>query len=513
MSDTDSNTVLAIDIGTTRTKVAFYRVAPEGGPEVVGGVHSVPTPGIRGDGTFDPRVLIGAALDLAGSALTRRGASFASSVRAVGVTSFLSHVFVDAAGGVIGPGLSWSYQPAPEALQACRDACGASGSGGYQGERPVAPELLAPRLVHLRRTHSTTAEQIRAVISLKDLFRAVLSETTLPEQLKTDYSVRDYSLLRDRHDQPVEPICDLLRQEGYPEAAALLPPAVPAHRAAGSLSPVMAQRLGLDQGIPVAAGATDGTSGMYGGGVLGEGTVVAVFGTTDVVMRAVPRSSSAAPDTGDNLSRNAAVTPGVEILGGSTAASGAVLGWMDTVVTGGEGWKSLPPGSDGVLVAPGFDGERAPWNLPGSIGSIHGLSLSHGGAHVARALREAQLYRMRRLIDLIVAGDPQVQVIAGGGNRSAELDQLRAAILPWPLLWRRDPELSLCGTAIFALAALEDHRTRRDVQGDEMVRRLVSAAAKDVDPTPPPSPELGQTYNGLFRRWSQWIDSVYGEHI
>jgi xylulokinase len=60
--------------------------------------------------------------------------------------------------------------------------------------------------------------------------------------------------------------------------------------------------------------------------------------------------------------------PGVVIVGGPTAAHGAMMGWwsrltgqpVDELIAAAE---AVPPGAHGVMVLPFFEGERAPrWN-------------------------------------------------------------------------------------------------------------------------------------------------------
>lgn len=375
-------TVLAIDIGTTRTKTRLYRWREHEAPGPITPVVSSPTAGLFPDGTFDVQRITTEVLRCVREAVQ----SFSVDCRrvsAVCVTSFLSHVFLDSRGDVLGPGLGWGWKPDPSCIDACTSqtswttpATLTTPAGPappapdarefHLPDRPVSPELLAPRLVHLARHQSDRARQIAAVISLKDWVRGRLTGSTAREDLLVDLSVRDYSLMRDRHDSPIDHVVATLHREGITQVATVLPPAVPAHRPCGTLTQTMAGELALPSGIPVATGATDGTTAMYGGGVLAPDTATLVTGTTDVIMRAFfqdhreDRNEGYSWNSRAGLSYNAAVVPGGYLAGGSTGASGRALLWVDTVLQGTGGWSSIPPGSEGILVAPGFDGERAP---------------------------------------------------------------------------------------------------------------------------------------------------------
>ncbi|TVR65691.1 MAG: hypothetical protein EA427_17625, partial [Spirochaetaceae bacterium] len=205
--------VLTLDIGTSRTKVALYHEPGEEerenrGPQRVGSVFSAPTAGIDGGGSFEVDLLLGTVLELTRTALaTLRATSPGVDITAVGVTSFLSHILLDSDGAVIGPGMSWSFQPSPEALRACMEACRAA---GWRPERPLGSELLAPRLVHLARYRHDLARRVRTVVCLKDLVRSRLAGSgegfdsgsdggsDTRGGVRVDWSFRDYSLLRDR---------------------------------------------------------------------------------------------------------------------------------------------------------------------------------------------------------------------------------------------------------------------------------------------------------------------------
>jgi sugar (pentulose or hexulose) kinase len=521
---TPAGPVLVLDIGTTRTKAAWYLGVRRHGP-----VNSVPTAGMDRSGTFDISEIIRSVLDVVSAAdgkehtRVMRGVGSTAGdgqVIAIAVTSFLSHVMYDADGKTVGPGLSWSFQPDPDALEACSAACRAH---GYRPERPIAPELLAPRLVHLARQDRELTRRIARVLTLKDVVRSVLTGQVCEsgelkegaaslETLHIDWSGRDYSLMRDHRDRPILPVLSLLESEGYQHPETLLPRAFAAHHPAGVLALEPARRLELPEGIPVATGATDGTTAMYGGGVLAENRIVCVFGTTDVVMRAVPSSDpSSSPSPGSGaLSCNAAVLPGHDVIGGSTSGSGSILRWAQTLVGNDESWESVPMGADGVLMAPGLGGERAPWNMPGTRGTIGGLTPAHTGKHIIRACAEALTFRLRMLVEHILADSnataTSLRLIGGGGNRSPGLDEIRALLLPWPVRWRRDGELSLCGAAIFAGAAAgADEQERNRILVD-----LCSRAADDTEEPREISSRETAAARTLYRNWREWITTVYG---
>ena len=151
------------------------------------------------------------------------------------------------------------------------------------------------------------------------------------------------------------------------------------------------------------------------------------------------------------------------------------------------------------MALPGLGGERAPFIAPHAGGGFVGLRSSHTGAHLVRALLEAQSYRVRMLVAPLVDGE--CRLVFGGGNTGGALDALRAAVLPLPLARRRELELSLCGAAMFALALHEGEADR--ARADERLDEFGRAAAADSEPVEPLAGR--DAYDRLFARWSQKI--------
>lgn len=514
--------VLAVDIGTSYTKIARYRVEPGGGPwgggppVPVGALHRVPTGAVAADGTFD----VAAVVDTVLGHLSQRNdntdahatggadgtdGTIRSHPSALSITSFLSHIFLDAQYRVLGPGLSWSYHPGDESLADVAAVAGpgadAAGAAGAEAERPVSSELLAPRLLSIARRDPQLARAIHHVVSLKDLLRYYLTGAPLT----TDYSIRDYSLLRSRTDAPVGPVVNLLREAGFTAVERLLPSAHPPTAVGGRVTDSAAARYHLPPGLPVVTGSTDGTAGMYGGGILNPNATVMLCGTTDVVMTwkpAVPTPNSPGPGRGA-ISRNAAATGTGEVWGASTSDSGGVRRWLEELLKPHDApdqprWQDVPPGAAGVRVAPGFSGERAPWNNPSLTGVIAGLQLRHHRGHVLRALLESQAYRLRMLIEEL--NPTGTMIITGGGNTAVDLTNLRGAILPFPLYQRTDGELSLCGAAMYGIAGIHPDPPQR-------LKELSRAAAVAVTPvavTPDPH------YTDHYTQWRHWITTHYG---
>jgi xylulokinase len=82
----------------------------------------------------------------------------------------------------------------------------------------------------------------------------------------------------------------------------------------------------------------------------------------------------------------------------------------------------IPAGANGVRIIPYFLGEKTPIHDPSARGAITGLSLSHGIAHVWRALLEAYAYAIKHHIEVLSEmGHPLERFRACDGGASSRV--------------------------------------------------------------------------------------------
>lgn len=225
----------------------------------------------------------------------------------------------------------------------------------------------------------------------------------------------------------------LLDLFGIPEH--VLPQIVPSIHHMG----VVAEGIpGLEEftGVPVLATLADSHAALLVHHVPGEQVAKATFGTGTSVMATsamtdadVPVSSTVAWQLNDQMTYASE---------GNIIASGSCLDWTarmlgcpDGVVPGK--WivdlAQTVDSTESVQLIPGFSGLGAPyWNRSAS-GSIVGLSLGSGPAHVARAATEAVAHQVCDVIEAIeqASGMPIGTIVAdGGASASSFLMQLQA---------------------------------------------------------------------------------------
>lgn len=256
---------------------------------------------------------------------------------------------------------------------------------------------------------------------------------------------------------------------------------------AGVVTPQGAKLTGLRPGTPVAAGTIDAWSEAVSAGVRSPGDLMLMYGTT-LFMVEVLREPRVHP----KLWGTSGVFPGTHNLAAGMSTSGALTGWLRQIA-GGVPFASLvqeaaavPPGSDGLVVLPYFQGERTPIYDPQARGLICGLTLNHGRGHLYRALLESTAYGVRHILEVMVgAGGEEPRLVAvGGGTKGGLWTQIVSDVTGRPQVLPRQTIGASYGDALLAAIA-------------------VGLADKDTEWNPPaevvqPNPEAGALYGSLY---------------
>ena len=174
-----------------------------------------------------------------------------------------------------------------------------------------------------------------------------------------------------------------------------LPPLAWTSEIAGRIHGDAAAATGLPVATPVVVGTTDAPAEAVAAGVLGEGSLMAMYGSSGFFIRVGEQLR-----THESLWAAPFVFEGTYVLAAGTATAGTATRWVCDVLgltdpaddvmfpRLRELAEGSPPGARGVLALPHFAGERTPFQDPDSRGAVVGLGLEHGRADVARAVLE-----------------------------------------------------------------------------------------------------------------------------
>ena len=114
--------------------------------------------------------------------------------------------------------------------------------------------------------------------------------------------------------------------------------------------------------------------------------------------------------------------------------------------------SEIAPGSEGLIVLDHFQGNRTPYTDALSRGAIAGLSLSHGRAHIFRAMIEGICFGTRTILDAMSAAGLRVDemVVGGGASRSPLWLQIHADTARMPVKVTKFADAPVLGSAILA---------------------------------------------------------------
>ncbi len=195
----------------------------------------------------------------------------------------------------------------------------------------------------------------------------------------------------------------------------------------GHITAEGAERSGLPEGIPVAAGTMDSFADAMSVGVRRPGDAVVVYGSTMSIVLVTDESLPSA-----QLWSNAHLFKNTYNLASGMATSGSLTKWLRDVC-GNVDFAQLtteaedvPPGSDGLVILPYFAGERTPLLDPDARGTIIGLTLNHGRGHLYRALMEATAYGARHVLEVMheAGGSGRRAYAVGGGTKGGLWPQI-----------------------------------------------------------------------------------------
>ena len=433
---------LAIDLGTSSCRACLLR---EDGRILGQSRESViPTRREGGVAEIDAEEALGAAVRTAAAAIDAAGGALPDGV---GISSMLGWVFVGNDGRPLRPAMIW------EDHRAAREAADLAASFGMEAfysitGRRLSPDLLLPKLPWLQVHERDTVGRLATVLSIKDYL--VARFTGVPGM---DHATASYTGFFDLQRLSEEP--GVLRAAGG--RPGLLPPVHAPTAISGKASGEVASRAGVPAGVPFIQGSVDGTTAMYGSGVLLPGVAALVCGTTDVLM---VFSASIPPDLSMILTVNPAAEGGY-LAGGAMGLSGGALDhFASLLATEARDCEAeiaaLPFDPRAPFCLPGLTGERSPYWDPYARGAIVGLGLQHGRPHVLRAVMEGCCFRLASLLDHLgrLQLGPQKICVSGGGSRSASWNRLRADITGFAVQRVAREEATIIGTSLFLEAAL-----------------------------------------------------------
>lgn len=207
------------------------------------------------------------------------------------------------------------------------------------------------------------------------------------------------------------------------------------------------------KGIKVATGAMDQVSGAIGAGIVKEGIVSEMTGTTMVIF--TPKSNVPEYDPSSIVPCHYNYDGKYCLLSWSPTA-GMALKWFKNALCENYSFRELDelcekiaPGSDGVTFLPYLCGSTMPKYNPEARGSFTGLTTEHTRAHFVRAVMEAISCTLKSNLDYLGLDVHEIRAM-GGGAMSPLWCQMKSDMTGEKLVTLKNKETACLGGAILA---------------------------------------------------------------
>ena len=276
----------------------------------------------------------------------------------------------------------------------------------------------------------------------------------------TSYAHANRTLLFDLHREDwSEP---LLTWSGIPREK--LPELAPSGAITGTVSPAIAQELGLPEGVAIVLGGHDQCCNALGAGVITGGKAVCGIGTIECIAPAYDHVPPAEDMLATRLNVEHHVLPGL-YMSFIYNQSGVLLKWFrDTfaqadrqLLGAGEDiynvlLAEMPADPTGLLALPHFEITGAPDFISNSAGVLAGLHTHTPRGAILKGLIEGATYYFLDSLDALnrLQIDTSEFVATGGGAKSDALLQIKADIFGAPFVRLQQTECGIAGAAMLA---------------------------------------------------------------
>ncbi len=249
------------------------------------------------------------------------------------------------------------------------------------------------------------------------------------------------------------PMFNVYQKEWIAEIAAYitpldrLPPLYWSGEIVGEVTPEAAEQTGLVAGTPVVAGTTDAAAEALSAGVADFGDMMLMFGSSIFF---IMKTEKLVP-TQRFWSSNFLEAGSFAFLGGMSTSGSLTTWYRDQFAqlekeeenrSGVNAFASLasqatqsPPGANGLILLPYFEGERTPLHDPNAKGLLFGLSLKHTRGDLYRAILEGVAFGIRHNLEVMREEGviPNRIVAVGGGTKNPLWLQIVADVCQVPL--------------------------------------------------------------------------------
>jgi xylulokinase len=241
---------------------------------------------------------------------------------------------------------------------------------------------------------------------------------------------------------------------------------VPAGTEVGTLSPAVAESLGLPPGVKLVTGGHDQPCGALGSGCVEDGMAMDATGTVECLTPAFSRLVLTDGMLRSNLCCYDHTVPGMYVSLAFNFTGGSLLKWFRDTLGQADVEEARRTGDDvydvllrqcadepsPVLVLPHLTLTGTPWMDPKAKGALFGLQLSTTKGELIKGLLDGITYEMRLNLELLREAGVTIRELRaiGGGAKSPFWLQLKADIFGMPVARLNVTECACLGAALLA---------------------------------------------------------------
>jgi len=435
--------------------------------------------------------------------LTRESVA-ASRVRAISISG-QQHGFVplDSNGEVIRPAKLWCDTETAAEAMALTDELGGTDRAIELTGSSIAAGFTASKVKWLREHEPGNYDRLAMILLPHDYLNYRLTGEYVTEA--GDASGTAYFDVRRR--EWCNAVLRAIDSSGKLEGC--LPRLIESADPAGTVIPAVARELGLPENVLVASGGGDNMLAAIGTGNVRPGVVTASLGTSGTVYA---YADSPVIDPAGELAAFCSSTGGWLPLACTmnvTVSTEAVRNMFRLSLDEfNAAAASAPPGADGVILAPFFNGERTP-ALPGATAGFQGLTATNATReNLCRAAIEGPTLGLRYALGVLKrCGITPAEIrLVGGGAKSPLWRQMVADMFDCPVACPVETEAGALGAAIQAHWC---YNRANDLPGTlgELAENLIR-----YDPGKGCPPERSTTdfYHGLYANYLRLVTNLSG---
>lgn len=394
-------------------------------------------------------------------------------------------VMLDENDQVIRPAILWNDGRSTEEVKYLNETIGKEKLLAWTGNIAYAG-FTAPKLLWVKKNEPENFKRVKKIMLPKDYLAYRLTGT-----FSTDYSDASGMLLLDVKNRcwskEMMDICEIREEQ--------LPHLFESYEAIGTLKPEIADELGLNHDVIVAAGAGDNAAAAVGTGTVGEGKCNLSLGTSGTLFIS---SDQFLGDPSARLHAFAHADGHYHLMGCMLSAASCNKWWMEEILKTEEFAEEQEGikenlGKNHIYYLPYLMGERSPWNDPKARSAFIGMSMDSTRKDMTQAMLEGVAFGIRDMLEAAREDgiSPERTMICGGGAKSPLWREIMADVLNMDIDVPACEEGPGMGGAMLAMTA-------GGVYGS--VKEAADAIVK-VKETIHPEPELVKAYEEKYQNF------------